>query len=45
VTAHCEHGVLTIELPKAATARSRTIQITQGSGQAQLGSGKAGKAA
>jgi HSP20 family protein len=41
VSAHCEHGVLTIELPKAATARPRTIQITRGNGQAQLGSGKA----
>jgi hypothetical protein len=41
VTANCANGVLTIELPKVATARPRTIQITSGEAQAQLGSGKA----
>jgi HSP20 family protein len=41
VSANCTNGVLTIELPKAATARPRTIQITSGEGQARLGSGKA----
>jgi HSP20 family protein len=41
VSAHCEHGVLSITLPKAATARPRTIEISRGTEQAQLGSGKA----
>jgi HSP20 family protein len=41
VTAHCNHGVLTIELPKTAAARPRNIPITGGNEQARLSSGKA----
>ena len=28
IVAHCEHGVLTIELPKTAEAKPRTIEIS-----------------
>jgi HSP20 family protein len=28
IAAHCEHGVLTIELPKTAEAKPRTIEIS-----------------
>ena len=44
VSAHCENGVLTIELPKSAEARPRTIEITSGSGGSkQIGTGKGGQ--
>jgi HSP20 family protein len=43
VSARCEHGVLTVELPKTAKARPRSIEIAAGSDAAQLGSGKSGK--
>jgi HSP20 family protein len=41
VSAHCENGVLTIELPKTAEARPRKIEIGRGSsGKRQIGTGK-----
>jgi HSP20 family protein len=42
VTATCDHGVLTIELPKTAEARPRKIEIGRGSNsQRRIESGKA----
>jgi HSP20 family protein len=41
VTAHCENGVLMIELPKAPEARPRKIEIGRGSDRQQIGSGQA----
>jgi HSP20 family protein len=43
VSAHCENGVLTVELPKRAEARPRRIEIDLGSEKKQLRSGKGEK--
>jgi len=40
VSARCDNGVLTVELPKTAEARPRSIEIKSGSGPKELGSGK-----
>jgi HSP20 family protein len=41
VTATCENGVLTIELPKTPEARPRKIEISRGSDSRRIGSGTA----
>lgn len=45
VTAHCENGLLTIELPKTAEARPRRIEISGGGEKQRIGTGKAGRSA